>query len=270
MKKLELSEIKQIELNILLCFRQFCEENHLRFSLAGGTLLGAIRHHGFIPWDDDIDVCMPRPDYEKLLKLFKGNERYKLVSNELGNCSIPFAKMLDMNTQIDSKYADQEGINHLWIDIFPVDGLPENMVEVEQVYKNCNFYRTIFMLNDAKLGEGTTTARKYAKYILKPLAVIYGKGRSIHKIESIAERCPYETSNYVGIITWGLYGAGERMPKNEFEKFVEVEFEGEKFPAFSCWDSYLHGLYHDYMKLPPIEKRKTHDMEAYLINETGK
>lgn len=267
MKKLKLSEIKQRELKILLYFRHFCETHQLRFSLAGGTLLGAIRHHGFIPWDDDIDVCMPRPDYEKMLELFKSDEKYKIVSNELGNGSIPFSKVLDMNTQIDSKYVDQNGINHLWIDVFPVDGLPESMAEVEKVYEDCNFYRTIYMLTDARLGKGTTAVRKYAKYILKPLAKVYGKKRSINKIESIAGRYPYETSNYVGIVTWGLYGAGERMPKDEFEKFIEVKFEREPFPAFSCWDSYLHGLYHDYMKLPPVEKRKTHDMEAYLIKE---
>ena len=87
------------------------------------------------------------------------------------------------------------------------------------------------------------------------------------KLNDIGQRFPYEDSTYVGVVTWGLYGAGERMLKSEFEKAVEVEFEGHKFPAFSCWDSYLRGLYGDYMQLPPVEKRKTHDMEAYLLEE---
>ena len=74
-------------------------------------------------------------------------------------------------------------------------------------------------------------------------------------------------SKYVGAITWGLYGVGERMLKSKFEKEVEVEFEGHRFPTFSCWDSYLKGLYGDYMQLPPVEKRKTHDMVAYLFDD---
>ena len=74
----------------------------------------------------------------------------------------------------------------------------------------------------------------------------------------------YDTSKYVGIVTWGLYGVGERMLKSEFEKQIKVEFEGHEFPAFSCWDSYLRGLYKDYMQLPPLEKRQTHNIDAYI------
>ena len=125
----------------------------------------------------------------------------------------------------------------------------------------------MLLLCDANLGEGKTAFRKWSKYILKPLANLYGKKNLIRKLVSIGKTYPYETSNYVGIVTWGLYGAGERMLKSEFEKATEVEFEGQKFPAFSCWDSYLRGLYGDYMQLPPIEKRQTHDMEAYLLEE---
>lgn len=99
------------------------------------------------------------------------------------------------------------------------------------------------------------------------MANLYGKEKLIDKLITMGKLYPYESSDYVGIVTWGLYGAGERMLKSEFERETEVEFEGYKFPAFSCWDSYLHGLYGDYMKLPPIEKRLTHDMEAYLLEE---
>lgn len=268
MKQLSSKEIKKIELKILLNFNEFCRENNLRYYLAGGTLLGAIRHKGFIPWDDDIDVCMPRPDYERFIRSYsQAQSCYELKSNYLKNFSAPFTKVIDIRTKVLSQFNESGVDTNLWIDIFPVDGLPENLTEVQNIYDKCNFYRTVLNLSSAKLGEGKTAFRKYSKYLLKPLAQIYGKKRCIDKIERIASRYPYETSKYVGAITWGLYGVGERMLKSEFEKEVEVEFEGHKFPAFSCWDSYLKGLYGDYMQLPPVEKRKTHDMVAYLLDE---
>jgi len=258
-------EIKKKELNILLSFQEFCVKYDLRFYLSGGTLLGAIRHHGFIPWDDDIDVCMPRRDYERLIEIYlNDNQHYHLRTTRLGNFTAPFSKLVDMGTWIDSQFTSDDMNRHLWIDIFPVDGLPESLYEVDKIYKQCDFYRRIFLLSDAKLGEGKSSFHKYSKYILKPLSILYGKKRCIKKIEQIAQKYPYEQCKYVGAITWGLYGEGERMLKSEFEKRVMVEFEGYKFPTFSCWDSYLHGLYGDYMQLPPVEKRQTHDMKVYV------
>ena len=265
MKKISLDEVKNIQLNILKKFDDFCDKNNLRYYLAGGTLLGAIRHKGYIPWDDDIDVCMPRKDYEFLVNNFISNDKNLTIKSFLlNNLDIPFAKIVDISTKIDSKFDESEVNKHLWIDIFPVDGLPEDIYKVKEIYSRCNFYRTLLLLQDAKLGEGTTCFRKYAKYLLKPLAKFYGRKRCVEKLEKIAKSNPYETSKYVGAVTWGLYGAGERMLKSEFEKSVELEFEGYKFPAFSCWDSYLTGLYGDYMQLPPVEKRKTHNMTVYL------
>lgn len=262
MKKLTHEEIQHIELQILLNFTKFCQEHNLRFYLSGGTLLGAIRHRGFIPWDDDIDICMPRADYERLLMVYKSNDIYQLSSNHLNNSLFPYANLKDMRTYVKSKYIRND--SHLWIDIFPVDGLPDSLNLVKDIYKECNFYRRIFLLEDARLGEGKTTFRKYLKYILKPISILYGKKRCVEKIEQIAKKHSYQDCKYVGAVTWGLYGAGERMLKSEFEKQVMVEFEGHQFPAFSCWDSYLKGLYGDYMQLPPVEKRQTHDMKVYV------
>lgn len=258
-------EIKRRELDILLLFQDFCKKNNLRFYLSGGTLLGAIRHHGFIPWDDDIDICMPRIDYEKLIEIYPNeDQRYCLRTKKLNNFTAPFAKIVDTNTYIDLQFTSDDNNSQLWIDIFPVDGLPESLDSVKKIYKQCDFYRRIFSITDAKLGEGKTIFHKYIKYILKPLSNLYGKKRCVEKIEQIAKKHSYQDCKYVGAVTWGLYGAGERMLKSEFEKQVMVEFEGHKFPAFSCWDSYLKGLYGDYMQLPPVEKRQTHDMKVYV------
>lgn len=267
-RKLSKEEIQQKELEILLRVQKICEEHELKFYLAGGTLLGAVRHQGFIPWDDDIDICMPRPDYEKLLTIFaKENceNNLKAQSSFLGNWLSPFAKILNMTTEVVSQFNEDE--KHLWIDIFPIDGLPADISEVEEIYRKVFFYRRLYVLSSARLGEGKSTLHKYAKYILKPAVCLYGRARLSRKIEAIAKEHSYETSDYVGAVTWGLYGVGERMLKSEYEKAVTVTFEGYEFPAMSCWDSYLTGIYGEYMTPPPPEKRQTHDMVVYVREE---
>lgn len=261
-RKLTAKEIKQHEVQMLLRFAKFCEEHNIAWSLSGGSLLGAIRHKGFIPWDDDIDLCLSRPNYEYLVENFR-DDKLKLIAFERDNFLFPFARIIDEHTEIEAEYS-QEVNKHLWLDIFPVDGLPQDKKIVKEIYSKCNFYRRMLMVIDARLGTGRTAFHKYAKYVLKPLASFIGTGRLVKKIESIAKKIPYESAEYVGAITWGLYGVGECMLKSEFEKHVMVDFEGYKFPAFSCWDSYLRGLYGNYMKLPPLEKRICHNLTVYL------
>lgn len=167
MKKLNLNEIKAVELNILKQFDQFCKNNNLRYYLAGGTLLGAIRHKGFIPWDDDIDVCMNRPDYERLLNEFpqnNDNSNLQICDIKYKNFDAPFCKIVANNTRVRNKFLGNLANSKLWIDVFPVDGLPENIDEVNQVYKKCSYYRKMLLWCDVNLGEGKTTFRKLAKF----------------------------------------------------------------------------------------------------------
>lgn len=270
MERLSARSIQQAELNILLEFQKWCNKYDLKFYLCGGTMLGAARHKGFIPWDDDIDVCMPRPDYEKLIKINKDlngiNGRFQIVCDELGNFDFPFMKILDTKTVCNMDYTIKTNYDHLWIDVLPVDGLPDNMSDVDHLYNKVSFYRRLLSLCLAKAGKGSTKFKAISKVFLVPFAKLIGKKRLLEKINDLASLNKYETSKNVGILTWGLYKSNELMKKEDFEKKDVVVFEGHKFSVMSCWRSYLENLYGDYMKLPPVEKRKVHNMIAYYVD----
>lgn len=152
MKRLTANETKIEKLKILTEFDKLCKKYNLRYSLAGGTLLGAIRHKGFIPWDDDIDVCMPRIDYMKLQKIFNNtSNEFKLVSNILENIDAPFSKIINEKFIVISNDNNSNLDKYLWIDILPVDGLPNDKKMCERIYFKCAIYRSIFYLIDTNL-----------------------------------------------------------------------------------------------------------------------
>lgn len=268
MRKLDTDAVKKIEFELLKCFRTVSESNGLYYTLAGGTLLGAVRHQGFIPWDDDIDVLMPRPDFDRLLfgqaDLSSLPEYVKLISWKSGNSGMPFIKLIDTRTVIENRFFKENSeTDHLWIDIFPTDGNPEDRRALKKLYGKSLRLRKILCLKKADPKEGKTKWKRMMKPLLVKALSFFQTEKLCEKIDAVSRTYDFDTSDYIGGVAWG-YGPMERIRKAPFLRPVPVKFEGEAFNAPSNYDEYLSGLYGDYMTLPPEEKRLTHDMLAYI------
>lgn len=257
-------EVQLAELDILFAFDKFCKEHELKYSLAGGTLLGAIRHKGFIPWDDDIDVMMPRPDYEKFKTLLTKEKLsdHLLLANKTKKALYPFVKIVDTNIIVERSGLDD--VQNLWIDVFPVDGLPSDQKKVRKIYRKNQFYIKVICFSMWKTVKDYHGKRsKFMAWLISVFVKLYGVERANRNLERLAKRYPYGTTPFMGIVVWGMYGPGERMPISGFQKCEDVMFEGKSFKAVSCWNEYLTGIYGDYMQLPPPEKRVSHGIQAY-------
>lgn len=268
MKKLTIDEIKKRELDILINFDKYCRLNNLTYFLGYGTLIGAIRHNGFIPWDDDIDVVMPRPDYEKFLQLTEKNpisENFETCTFQKTNRKIPypFIKILDKTTVVQESYKRKTEAIGIWLDIFPLDGFSDD--ESENIQNNKKMLKL-----QKKLLRSLSTAKKVSnplKRIIKAciLPFMFSK-RYIYaeKLNSLAITNSYQKSKTVGCICFG-YGLNEQIEKNVFEKEEHI-FEGHYFIIPKGYNQYLTKLYGNYMELPPENERIIHEMDAWEIN----
>lgn len=268
MKELTLQELKEIEFDILKIFDAFCKENNIRYFLAFGTLLGAVRYKKFIPWDDDVDVLVPREDYDRLLTLFQDSDKYHLYAFERNqNFRYPFAKLCDMTTKlVETFYPDnvvELGVN---IDIFPLDHFDDDLEKAKKEIRRIS--RSNACLSYMKVNKPHTD--NPIRYAAWSAVIAYCKMRgSVHYIQKVIKECnkPEQMeSRYVGAKVWPIWGDRIITPAEAFAEAIEIEFEGEMFPAPIGYDTYLTCLYGDYMPEPPVEKRKTHHgFKAYRL-----
>ena len=269
--KISNKELQKIELEILQAFHDFCEKNNLKYYLAGGTLIGAIRHKGFIPWDDDIDICMPRPDYDRLLKICSSSmigKHYKIDSNYYDD-SIPttMVRIYDTRTEITFDNFRIPYTIGCWVDIFPLDGLDDDEGKRKIHFKEMRLVMDMFICCLTKFG-GKRRSKFITcfQYLLLPFVpIIRGIGykRWIRLYNKIASKYDYNKSNYVGVLA-GRGEEKEAMLKKNMEPRILVDFEDRKFYSMANYDEYLTNLYGDYMTPPPkSEQTSSHQINVY-------
>jgi len=164
MKELTLQELKDIEFDILKMFDAFCKENNIRYFFAYGTLLGAIRYKGFIPWDDDVDVLVPREDYDRLLKLFTDSEQYRLYAYEREpKYRYPFAKLCDMTTRKDEGGYENGVELGVDIDIFPLDAWDNDLEKAKKEAKTIGRNMAYLGYTKLKKPDSRTPVKRFVR-----------------------------------------------------------------------------------------------------------
>ena len=272
---LSLREVQNAEFEILQKFDVFCRTHDLKYVLYYGTLLGAVRHHGFIPWDDDIDVAMPRPDYERMLKLYYDEkaplgENLVMYSGERDDdFAFAYAKIARTDSEIlpESKLYEHEG-DGIWIDIFPIDGFPAKEQQEEYLKKlgeyRRNIGRSITIPGTVRGKENKLKAMARIPMVAAARAVGYRKYRD--ELIELAKSYPFDTSEYVGLATWNDNSEALVMKHDEFIKYTTLPFEGQDFPVFEDYDDFCTRRYgKNYMELPPENVRQSHYIKARLL-----
>lgn len=255
-KQMTLEQIKKTEHEILRHFKEVCEKEEISFFLSNGTLLGAVKYGGFIPWDDDIDVFVPRADYDRLMRIYQDSSRYCLFSHERNSgYKFPFAKLCDMTTRKVETNIDNGVELGLDIDIFPLDAW-DNAPE-KQVQLIGSLIRKLTFVKSAR-ADSANRFKRFAKTIVLGLTRQCYRGY-IQKIWTIARKNANDPNPVnLGCVSWCIYGEREIIPADVFASTVEVDFEGDRYPAPVGYDRYLRSLYSDYTKDLPLDQQKTH------------
>lgn len=257
-----LKKLHIVEVEILDEIDRVCKKNNIEYFLIGGTLLGAIRHKGFIPWDDDLDVGMTRENYEKFINIAPNelDSKYYLDNFKTNtNCYLPFSKIRKNNTTMDEKVTKNFN-NHkgIFVDIFPFDKLKDKFSFFTKL--RVTIIRAI--IETVFVKKKIYPTYKKCRYPFLSFILSMFSCNTLFKIQEklcIKDNNKNNAKYYAGLV--GSYAfRKECFLEKELFPLVEVEFEGKEYPAFKNYDSFLTSVYGDYMKLPPREQRVNHSI----------
>lgn len=262
MRELSAEELKQIMLDELMAVDEFCRKNGIEYFLEGGTGIGAIRHKGYIPWDDDIDIAMTRPNYEQFIHSFSGyNKHLNLFAPELDeNFYASYANICDSRTVLKEDMFDYRGFDiGVKIDVFPIDGCEDNICI-------CNRWHYVVRILDNILSRRHRNMRytwrhnklNFFTCALVRLLTSPIRYRTLMRwLLRIVKRCDYTKANYAYHAALP-YKRVTRCPKQVWEKYVDVVFEGHIVRNLRDYDTHLRTIFGDYMQLPPESERVSH------------
>ena len=257
---------------VLRQFIAICKDNHLTYFCCGGTAIGAVRHQGMIPWDDDVDVFMPRPDYDRFVQIASKQlpEGLELVTpNSKSDYPLFFVKLCDARTTLQEEQ-DVPCVYGLYIDIFPIDGAPDDIEaaramerqftktkhKLEAISTHVSFVNYLSLLK---------TPKEWGRFARKTIGFFFRNWYRKHLLQQMTDisyRYSYESASLVAVYC-GSYGPKEVFPKAWLEGTTSFPYEGMEVDLPIGYDNYLRQYYGDYMQLPPVEKRISHHMKAY-------
>ncbi len=242
-------------LNILLAFDKVCTEHGLRYCICGGTMIGAVRHKGFIPWDDDLDVSMPRPDYERLIahsaEWLPSPLEFVCAEND-PDYPLPFGKIQDASTTLIER-PHLYYLGGCYIDIFPYDGFADNkLIRWWQCTKYAYYRKCLYLVHrdPYKHGRGPSS---WIPLLARKMYTMRGLQK---RIRQILTKNDYGKASLASSYTDGFKNA---FPKKVCDYYGPYEFEGHTVQGIADYDSYLRVMYGDYMQIPPENKRVQHN-----------
>lgn len=265
-----IEEIKSTEMEALVFFDQLCKEHNWKYYLAYGTLIGAARHKGFIPWDDDIDVMMLRDDYEKLMSTRLSNDRYQLQTPYEGTVNHyygSYSKLFDMNTLLIQDPDTEALPYHVYIDIFPIDYVPDNTIDRKNLLKKIYRYELWNTLLERSYyrAKGQLEMTKRIKwFILHMFSKLIPPKYFLKKSERMLKKSFKQTNTLMNVLCGDPY-LDVCFSLSDLD-IIELSFEGKQFYAPKGYDKILTQTYGKYKELPPIEKQVSHhNYIAYRI-----
>lgn len=267
METLNSNQLRSLQLDILDYVSSFCDQNKIRYWITDGTLLGAIRHGGYIPWDDDIDIGMLRDDYDIFQKQFIDGGRYIFKSVEVDSrYPLQMGKVLDTYTDL---YEPNREIGYkicVNIDVFVYDNIPEDFDSAMKMYDKRDFWKHWRTLQRSTNHRGNVF-RKFAVSCFGKCLRIIPASFFAKRIVANSKSYNKQETKYVGDVT-GDYRV--QIDRSIFDDLIDVKFEGRAYKAPRQYDYFLTKIYGDYMKLPPENKRiSTHGFEAYYIGNSN-
>ena len=265
----KLRRLQLAELEIFKVIKEICENNNITYYLSSGTLLGAVRHKGFIPWDDDMDICMPRPEYNRFREIVEeqlpdGFFCLDFKKRDTNDFSVgTMLKIASKNVKVRRQRGDghTETIDNAWVDVFPLDGMPNG-----SLHRKLYGYRLKFtkrLLSFAKWKEeGVAQQSTTKKRILRQIITVFhipqflnlDRKKQRYRIDNLLQKIDYNQSDYC-INMLGDYELREIVPTSMYGKPKEIEFEGVSAAGPADPDGILKIIYGEYMKLPPKESQ---------------